>query len=133
MSEDNEQQDDRDQEDPTLWMQERIDTLTTELEAERSGTATLKQLIAEGASKYRDSLLAMAPDIPSSLVSGETFEEVEVSMTKAREIVEVVKAQNKQPMGFRPPAGNQGRTSPDTSAMNTMEKIKYGLQETRDK
>ena len=135
MSEDNERQiedtEGAGKEDPALGMQKRIDALTAELEAERSGTAALKQLITEGAGKYRDSLLAIAADIPPSLVSGETFEEIDISLAKAREVVETVKARNKQPMDFRPPAGNQGRTSPDTSGLSAMEKIKYGLREAR--
>ncbi len=135
MSEDSQGEEQKDQQngDIILQMQERIDLLTVELERERSDTAALRRLMAEGAGKYKESLLARASDIPPSLVAGETFEEVEVSIAKAREIVEAVKAQNKQSISFRAPAGNQGRTLPDTSGMSSIEKIKYGLQESRDK
>ena len=115
----------------TTELQGRIDALTAELETERSTSTGLRDQVKLGAAKYKESLLAMVPAIPPSLVSGQTFEDVEASVAQAREIVEAVKAQSesgvKGQLGFRPPVGNPGRTPPDTSGMSAMEKIKLGL------
>lgn len=88
----------------------------------------LKGLLASAVSRYREVALAQAPDVPAELVSGETVEEVEASLKRARDIVTQVRERlvAREAEG-RVPAGAPPRRPPDLSSLSPLEKITQGL------
>jgi chromosome segregation ATPase len=102
-------------------------TAERELEV-RSEVTALKQRLSGAAAKYRDLLLATAPEVPEELVQGETPEEVEASFAAAREVVVKVRRQlEAQAEAERVPTGAPARTPPDLGALSPQEKIAYAL------
>ncbi|MGE0134653.1 MAG: hypothetical protein AB7L91_11145 [Dehalococcoidia bacterium] len=103
----------------------RIDELTREAQA----SAEAYSLVL---AKYRDALLAGAPELPPELVKGETAEELEASAEAARRIVTQVRERmgaaqdTTQARGF--PSGAPGRVEVDTSGLSPGEKIRRGLE-----
>ena len=88
----------------------------------------LKGLLSSAVARYRESLLAGSPEVPAEMVSGETVEEVEASLGKARAMVARVRERlSAQEGGVRVPAGPPPRRPPDLSALSPREKIDYGL------
>jgi len=89
-----------------------------------------KQRLADAAHKYRDLLLASAPEIPAELVSGDTVEEVDASFAAARGVVEEVRRRMEaQANAERVPAGAPPRTAPDLSGLSPAEKIAFALSQ----
>jgi uncharacterized coiled-coil protein SlyX len=94
----------------------------------RSEVTALQQRLSGAAAKYRDLLLATAPEVPEELVRGETPEEVEASFAAAREVVVKVRRQlEAQAEAERVPTGAPARTPPDLGALSPQEKIAYAL------
>jgi hypothetical protein len=89
---------------------------------------------------YRQAMLNGDPSIPPDLVAGETVQDIDSSLTKARGVVDYVrdKIQSKGGEGNpgqtataptappRVPAGAPGRTLPDISGMTAREKLIFG-------
>ena len=94
--------------------------------------AALKEQLALAVAKYRGALLASAPELPEEMVAGNTIEEVEASLARARGVVERVRKQlEARAQAQRVPAGAPPRTPPDLSALSPGEKIAYALNKQR--
>lgn len=107
-------------------MQVRID----ELAAARGEIEVLREQARESAAKYRQLLLAAAPEIPEELVTGETVAEVEASLEAARRTVARIREHlEAQARAERIPTGAPPRAAPDVSALSPIEKISLGLQQ----
>ncbi len=81
----------------------------------------------EAVQRYRAALLAQSPELPADLVTGETVEEVEAAVQRAREIVGRVREQLVVETGHAVPAGSPPRRPPDLDGLSPEEKIRYGL------
>lgn len=93
---------------------------TQELEAQVRGTVQ----------RYRELALQHSPELPEELVTGETVEEVDAALERARETVSKVRGHlESQARAGRVPVGAPPRSSPDLSALSTEEKIRLGLQQ----
>jgi peptidoglycan hydrolase CwlO-like protein len=80
------------------------------------------------AGKYREALLAAAPELPAELVDGGSIEEVEASLERARQTVHQVRERlESQAQAGRVPTGSPPRGAPDLSALSPVEKIRLGL------
>ena len=84
------------------------------------------------AGKYREALLAAAPELPEDLVAGESIEEIDEAAERARQTVRQVRErlESRGQIG-RVPAGSPTRGAPDYSALSPVEKIRLGLSQKR--
>jgi hypothetical protein len=80
------------------------------------------------AARYREIVVRSEPSLPPDLISGDTIDAVDASVTAAREIAGRVRSHiEAQAQAARVPAGAPQRSGPDLSAMTPDQKIKYGL------
>ena len=104
---------------------ERLTTLVTEKDSEISG---LKQQVEIAVSRYRDALIAGAPDLPEELVRGNTIEELDRSVESAKKIVEKVASRiEARAPEARVPSGAPARRPADVSGLSPREKILYAI------
>ena len=112
-------------------MEEQRQALTArEEEVQRSGqeAVALREPLGSAVGRYREMVLAKAPEVPVELVRGETIEEIDASLTAAQAVVDRVKKQiEAQAAAERVPAGAPARTPPDLSGLSPREKIAYAL------
>jgi septal ring factor EnvC (AmiA/AmiB activator) len=108
------------------------------LAVSRSGEVeSLKAALAESAgreqsaaSRYRELVLAREPELPADLVQGGTVDEVEESLSRARQTVAQVRQHlEQQAQALRVPSGAPVRGAPDLDALSPTEKIRQGLEE----
>ena len=106
----------------------QIEGFQTELAARQEETQELHARLLAAAGKYREVVLAAAPELPEELVAGETIEELEEAAERARETVRQVRERlDSQAQVGRVPAGSPLRGAPDFSALSPIEKIRLGL------
>ena len=113
-------------------LQERdasIEHLTSRLEERQSALSRLEEQAAAAVARYRDALLASAPEVPQEMVAGQTVEEIDDSMAQARQMVERVRSRMEtQTAAQRIPSGAPPRSAPDVSSLSPAAKIAYGLR-----
>lgn len=99
------------------------------LEAREAVVSSLEARLKATLDKYRAALLASAPEVPQEMVQGQTSEELEASLARAREMVERIKRQvEAKAARERVPAGSPPRSPASASYLTPREKILYGLQ-----
>ncbi len=105
-----------------------IQKLASDLKEREGALGRLQRQVASAVAKYREALLASAPDIPQDMVTGQSIEEVDASVAKARQIVAHVRSQlETQTASTRVPSGAPLRSAPDLSVLSASAKIAYGL------
>jgi hypothetical protein len=83
------------------------------------------------AGRYRDLVLATQPDLPEDLVAGDTVEDIDAAVARARQTVAQVRQHlEQQAQALRVPAGAPARGGPDPSTLTPAEKIRLGLRQT---
>ena len=93
-------------------------------------TQALETQARGAAQRYRELALHQSPELPQELVTGETVEEVEQAVQRARETVSKVRGHlESQAQAGRVPVGAPARSGPDLSGMSAEEKIQYGLEQ----
>ncbi len=92
--------------------------------------AGLRGQLAAAGVRYRDALLAAAPDVPPDLVTGATADELDASMQKARQLMKRIRSQAQTPPA-RVPAGAPVRSTADLSSLSPQEKIAHALAQRR--
>lgn len=99
-----------------------------EMEKLKEGTAGLSESLARAVNAYREEVIRATPGLTHDLVSGETVEEVNASLEKAKGVIESVRKslEDKREEG-RVPAGAPPRSTPDLSSLSPAEKIKYAI------
>ena len=101
-----------------------------ELAGAREQTEALQAQVRSSAERYREAALQQSPEVPAELVTGETVEEVDQAIQRARETVSKVRGHlESQAQAGRVPVGAPPRSGPDFSAMSAEEKIRFGLQQ----
>ena len=136
-----------------------VDDLQSELAARDERVSALEEQVvalerelSSTVSRYRLALLDASPEVPGDLVSGESAEELEVSVAKAKGVVEQVRSrllegmesagrgtegsddgdatgQDTEPAVGRIPAGAPTRSMDDGSAdLSARDKIALGLE-----
>ncbi|MBI4197870.1 MAG: hypothetical protein HY533_02020 [Chloroflexi bacterium] len=92
----------------------------------------LRGQLAAAASKYREALVAAAPEVPAELITGVTPEEMDASLSTARQMVERIRSQAQpQANALRVPAGAPVRSAPDPLGLSAQEKIALALAQRR--
>jgi len=96
--------------------------------AEHAGRAeTLESRVRGAAERYRALVLQQSPEL-EELVAGETVEEIDASLERARETVSKVRGQlESEAQAGRVPVGAPPRRAPDLSGLTPGEKIEQGL------
>ena len=108
--------------------QAELAELRSALEQRDLEIESLQNRLASATARYREALLAAAPDIPEELVVGESPEEVDASLAGARQMVERVRGRiESQIAGERVPSGAPVRGAQEFSGMSSREKIAYAL------
>ena len=108
--------------------QTELAELRSALEQRALEIESLRSRLASATARYREALLAAAPEVPEELVGGESPEEVDTSLAGARQMVERVRGQiESQIAGERVPSGAPVRGGQDFSDMSSREKIAYAL------
>ncbi len=128
-------------EQPTIeTMQAELAARDERVSALEEQVITLERELSTTVSRYRLALLDTAPEVPGDLVAGETAEELESSLAKAKGLVEQVRnrllegmestSQETEQPGPGIPAGAPPRTLNDASAdLTPREKITLGLEQ----
>ena len=99
-----------------------------ELATAREEAESLRGWLGEAVLKYRDARLAVTPNVPPDLVSGETIEEIDQQFEAARKLVSEVRDRlQSESQASRVPIGSPPRRAPDLSALSPGEKIRLGL------
>ncbi len=108
--------------------QAELADLRSALEQRDQEIESLRGRLASATARYREALLAAAPEIPEELVVGESPEEVEASLAGARQMVEKVRGQIESRIaGERVPSGAPVRGAQEFSGMSSREKIAHAL------
>lgn len=118
-------------------LEAELATLRADLKEARAahGTAqreanAFKESLSAALLKYRELLLASAPEVPPELVKGDTLEELEQSFNAARQMVERIRSQvEAKAAKERVPAGSPVRTALDLSSLSPKEKILHALRQ----
>jgi len=103
-----------------------------QMTAKQEENESLHARLQAAAGKYREALLAAAPELPGELVTGESIEEIEEAVERARQTVRQVRERlESQAQVGRVPTGSPPRGAPDYSALSPVEKIRLGLSQKR--
>ena len=88
----------------------------------------LNESLSKAVSSYRALVVRSNPEILDELVSGDTIESIDESLSRAKDLVTRVRlgVQN-EILKTKVPAGAPERTPPDLSALSPREKIQYGI------
>jgi chromosome segregation ATPase len=110
----------------------RLTAFEEELATKQEDNQALHARLQAAAGKYREALLAAAPELPEELVAGESIEEVEEAAERSRQTVRQVRERlESQAQVGRVPTGSPPRGAPDFSALSPIEKIRLGLNQKR--
>lgn len=108
-----------------------LSTQAADNEALASAGAAAAERAKTAAQRYREAVLTREPELPADLVVGETVEEIDESLDRARQTVAQVRQHlEQQAQALRVPAGAPARSAPDLSALSPTEKIRLGLSQT---
>jgi predicted nucleic acid-binding Zn-ribbon protein len=116
---------------------DRIAALEAELSEARSGfesttaeLSSVKEANAQAVSKYLDAVRLANPAIPQDIIAGETIEEIDASVEKAKAIASAVKANlEAQAKEAKVPAGAPPRGEISLEGLTPREKIAAGLNQ----
>jgi Mg2+ and Co2+ transporter CorA len=116
------------QRDERIAALEELANLRALLRERDEALASMRERLALALGKYRSLLLASAPEVPEELVQGETVEELDESLARARQMVERIRSRIEAKLAReRVPPGAPLRSAPDLSSLTPREKILYGL------
>ena len=101
-----------------------------ELSGLREQTEALQGQVRGSAQRYRELALQQSPELPAELVAGETVEDVDQALERARETVAKVRGHiESEAQAGRVPVGAPPRSGPNLSGLSPEEKISFGLQQ----
>ena len=97
--------------------------LTAKLEAATGG-------LASAFTSYKALVLQANPTVPGELITGESIEELNESLEKAKAVVgKVREGLAAEAAAVKVPAGAPPRTLPDLSALSPREKLEYAVKQ----
>lgn len=117
---------------PDASLQARISQLEADISTRDGELVAIKDSLGVAVARYRAAVAATASGVPEDLLTGETVEEIDASLERARRIVSRVREQiESETAAGRVPAGAPPRALPDMSALSPAEKIVHGLTRER--
>ncbi len=88
--------------------------------------------LATAVNSYRTLITSNNADIPSELISGDSIEEIDGSLVKAKLLVgKIRQGLESEVAAARIPGGAPVRSEPDISELSPIEKIKYAMNKGR--
>jgi hypothetical protein len=101
-----------------------------DLEAIKTEFASVKEACAQAISKYLEAARALNSTIPKDVIAGQTIEEIDTSVKKAKAIANAVKANlEAQAKEAKVPAGAPTRGEISLEGLSPREKIAAGIQQ----
>ncbi|HEY8490582.1 MAG TPA: hypothetical protein VIO14_06285 [Dehalococcoidia bacterium] len=98
----------------------------------RSSVEELQGRLTTAAARYRELALRAEPELPADLVTGDSIEEIDGALARARETVARVREQMEaQARRGRVPPGAPPRTGTDLTGLSPRDKIAHGLRTSR--
>ena len=89
---------------------------------------TLNDSLSKAVAGYKAVVVGTNPDVIEELITGDTIETINDSLSRARELVSKVRRGVESEISLaKVPAGAPERTSPDLSALSPREKIQYAM------
>jgi uncharacterized coiled-coil protein SlyX len=111
---------------------EQINSLKQSLAELEAKLTEVKEGQAQAIASYRELVVSSNPDLPEELISGESVEEIDKSLSSARALIDRVRQRLETEIaGAKIPAGAPLRTPADLSALSPQEKIQYAMGERR--
>jgi len=105
-----------------------ISRLTERTEELVGKVAGLSEALSRAVSSYKAMVVRANPDIIEELISGDTIESIDESLTRGKELVSKVKQGMETAVSReKVPAGAPERTLPDLSTLSAREKIHYAI------
>ncbi len=99
----------------------------TEAELEERLT-TISHSLAEAVASYKATVVQANPEVIEELITGDTIESINESLSKAKVLVSKVRQGVEAQISWaKVPAGAPERTSPDLSVLSPREKIQYAI------
>jgi len=106
------------------------DARIAELEATAAELGQVREAHAQAIAKYLDAVRAANPAIPRDIIAGETIEEIDASVEKAKAIADAVRQNlEAQAKEARVPAGAPTRGEISLEGLSPREKIAAGIQQ----
>jgi len=108
----------------------RIAELQAEVESLRAEGVAISEAHAQAIAKYLDAVRLANPAIPRDIIAGETIEDIDASVEKARTIADAVRQNlEAQAKEARVPAGAPTRDTISLEGLSPREKIAAGIQQ----
>ena len=105
-----------------------ITSLKQSLLAAQEQQKRLADSLAQAVSSYKALVISAHPQLPAELITGDTIEALNDSLSRARTLVSKVRqGLEAEAMKARFPSGAPARTTPDLSALTPKEKIQYAI------
>lgn len=109
----------------TAQLEESVAFKDTELTA-------LKESLNEAVAKYRAAVVSGAPGVPEELIHGQTLEEIDASLEKARSITSNIRSQlQAEAQAIQVPAGAPGRQPANLEGLSGEALIAHALKTER--
>jgi len=90
--------------------------------------AELDRRLAQAVSSYKALVVRLNPEVPEELIVGDTIEDINASVERAKAIIGKVRQGLEAEMAsVRVPTGAPARAVADLSALSPREKIQYGI------
>ncbi len=100
----------------------------TELRTLGETTSALGDSLTQAITAYKGLVIHSSPGLTPQLITGETVDEVNASLEKAKGVIEAVrKSLEAERAEAKVPAGAPPRTPPDLSSLSPIEKIKHAI------
>lgn len=112
---------------------EELTLLRKGLEEKDTQLASTAETLSQAVERYRASLVAANPEIPQEMIAGEAIADIDISLEKAKALVEKVassleRRREEEARATSIPTGTPERSSPDFSSMSAREKIEYAIR-----
>ena len=116
--------------------EQELASLKASLDEKDTQLASTAEILYQAVERYRASLVAANPEIPQEMIAGEAIADIDISLEKARALVEKVASslerrheeEARATLLGRVPTGAPERSSPDFSSMSAREKIEYAIR-----
>ena len=100
----------------------------TELKTLGETSSALSEGLAQAVTAYKGLAIQASPGLTPELITGETVDEVNASLERAKGVIEAVRQSlEAERAEAKVPAGAPPRTPPDLSSLSPIEKIKHAI------
>ena len=118
-----------------VGLEKQLGERNEELNTARKSTEELNKRLAatstaltEAVAGYRKLILETNSDVTEDLITGESIQAINSSLSKAKNLIEKLRQKVEKDVAHaRIPIGSPGRQSPDLSGMSPREKIHYAI------